>query len=111
MAARACCPVPGGRARPGDPGHAALELDDDALTALLGPAAEELAGAGVEVLWPTSLTGDGLRLQAAVTPAPEKVTEAGFSLEALLEFRWQLTLDGQALDEDEITALKESLIE
>jgi superfamily II DNA or RNA helicase len=86
----------------------ALELDDDAITALLGPAAEELAGAGIEVLWPSSLAGAGLRLRAAVTPAPEQVTEAGFSLEALLEFRWQLTLDGEVLDEDEITALAEA---
>jgi superfamily II DNA or RNA helicase len=86
----------------------ALELDDDAITALLGSAAEELAGAGIEVLWPSSLAGDGLKLQAAVTPAPEKVTEAGFSLEALLEFRWQLTLGGEVLDEDEIMALAEA---
>ena len=86
----------------------ALELDDDAVTGLLGPAAEELAGAGIEVLWPASLAGDGLKLQAAVTPAPGKVTDAGFGLDALLEFRWQLTLDGEALDEDEITALAEA---
>jgi len=86
----------------------ALDLDDDAVTGLLGPAAEELAGAGIEVLWPSSLAGDGLKLQAAVTPAPGKVTEAGFGLDALLDFRWQLTLDGQVLDEDEITALAEA---
>jgi hypothetical protein len=85
-----------------------LELDDDAVTGLLGPAAEELAGAGIEVLWPSSLVGDGLKLQAAVTPVPGKVTEAGFGLDALLDFRWQLTLDGQVLDEDEITALAEA---
>ena len=85
-----------------------LELDDDAVTGLLGPAAEELAGAGIEVLWPSSLAGDGLKLQAAVTPVPGKVTEAGFGLDALLDFRWQLTLDGQVLDEDEITALAEA---
>jgi len=85
-----------------------LELDDDPVTGLLGPAAEELAGAGIEVLWPSSLVGDGLKLQAAVTPVPGKVTEAGFGLDALLDFRWQLTLDGQVLDEDEITALAEA---
>ncbi len=85
-----------------------LELDDDAVTGLLGPAAEELAGAGIEVLWPSSLVGDGLKLQAAVTPVPGKVTEAGFGLDALLDFRWQLTLDGQVLEEDEITAVAEA---
>jgi len=86
---------------------AALELDDDAVASLLGPAAEELAGAGIEVLWPASL-GDGLTLQAVPTPAPERLTEAGFSLDALLEFRWQLTLGGELLDPDEVAELAEA---
>ena len=85
-----------------------IDLDDDALTSLLGPAAEELAGAGIEVLWPSSLLGGGIKLRAVATPAPEKLTEAGFGLEALLDFRWQLTLDGALLDADEIAALAEA---
>src|SRR6266851_5637413 len=85
-----------------------IDLDDDALTSLLGPAAEELAGAGIEVLWPSSLLGGGLALRAVATPAPEKLTEAGFGLEALLDFRWQLTLGGALLDADEIAALAEA---
>jgi hypothetical protein len=86
----------------------AIVLDDDALTSLLGPAAEELAGAGIEVLWPSSLLDRGLKLRAVPTPAPGKVTEAGFGLEALLDFRWQLTLDGALLDADEVAALAEA---
>ena len=43
-----------------------------------------------------------------MTPAPGKVTEAGFGLDALLDFRWQLTLGGEVLDEDEIKALAEA---
>ena len=86
----------------------AIDLDDDALTSLLGPAAEALAGAGIEVLWPSSMVDDGLELRAAVTPAPERLTEAGLGLAALLEFRWQLTLDGALLDADEIAALAEA---
>lgn len=85
-----------------------IDLDDDALSSLLGPAAEDLAGAGIEVLWPSSLLGDGLELRAVATPAPEKLTEAGFGLEALLDFRWQLTLGGALLDADEIAALAEA---
>ncbi len=61
-----------------------IDLDDDALATLLGPAAEGLAGAGIEVLWPSSLLGGGLELRAVATPAPEKLTEAGFGLGALL---------------------------
>ena len=91
----------------GQASPAALELDDDAVASLLGPAAEELAGAGIEVLWPASF-GDGLKLQAVPTPAPERLTEAGFSLDALLEFRWQLTLGGELLDADEIAELAEA---
>jgi hypothetical protein len=90
------------------PSPSAIDLDDDALTSLLGPAAEALAGAGIEVLWPSSLLDDGLRLRAVVAPAPGKLTEAGFGLEALLEFRWQLTLDGALLDAGEIAALAEA---
>jgi hypothetical protein len=85
-----------------------LDLGDNEITALLGPAAEDLAGAGIEVLWPTSLVGGGLKLQAAVTPAPGKVVESGFGLDTLLDFRWQLTLDGEVLDEAEINALAEA---
>jgi len=48
---------------------------------------------------------DGLELRAAVTSAPEQLTEAGFGLAALLEFRWQLTLNGALLDADEIATL------
>jgi hypothetical protein len=85
-----------------------LALGDDAVTGLLGSAAEQLGGVGIEVLWPSSLAGDQLKLQAVATPAPEKVTDAGFGLDALLEFRWQLTLDGELLDPDEIAELAEA---
>ena len=86
----------------------AIDLDDDALTSLLGPAAEQLAGVGIEVLWPSAMVDEGLKLQAVATPAPGQVTEAGFGLEALLEFRWQLTLGGAVLDADEVAALAEA---
>jgi hypothetical protein len=85
-----------------------LALDDDGIASLLGPAAEELAGAGLEVLWPSSLMGDGLTLQAIMTPSPERLTEAGFGLEELLDFQWQLTLAGEALDPGEIAELAEA---
>jgi hypothetical protein len=88
------------------PSH--LDLDDDAVAELLGPVAERLAGAGIEVLWPTSLVGDGLRLRAVPTPTPEALTEAGFGLGALVQFQWQLTLGGAALDPAEIAALAEA---
>ena len=88
------------------PSH--LELDDDAVAELLGPVAEQLAGAGIEVMWPTGLVDDGLRLRAVATPAPQRLVESGFGLDALLAFQWQLTLDGEVLDAEEITALAQA---
>jgi superfamily II DNA or RNA helicase len=85
----------------------AIGLDDDALTTLLAKA-EDLNGAGIEVLWPSSMLGDGLKLRAAFTPPPGIVTDAGLNTETLLAFHWQLTLDGAALDADEITTLAEA---
>jgi hypothetical protein len=81
---------------------------DAALSELLGPVAEELTEAGIELLWPAELAGDGLGLRAVVVPAPGLVTESGFGLQALLSFAWQLTLDGQVLDADEIALLTEA---
>ena len=60
------------------------------------------------MLWPSSMLDGGLKLRAVATPAPGKLTEAGFGLDALLNFRWQLTLGGALLDADEITALAEA---
>jgi superfamily II DNA or RNA helicase len=86
----------------------AISLDDGGLSDLLGAVTEELASAGIEVLWPSSLLGDRLKLQAVVSSPPGKVTDAGFSLEALLEFRWQLTLGGELLDPDEVNEIAEA---
>ncbi|HLK00811.1 MAG TPA: DEAD/DEAH box helicase [Streptosporangiaceae bacterium] len=86
----------------------AVVLDDEALAGLLGPAAEELAGAGIEVLWPSSMIESGLKLQAVAVPAPGQVSAAGFGLDALLDFRWQLTLNGAVLDAAEIAALADA---
>jgi superfamily II DNA or RNA helicase len=87
----------------------ALSLDDDELLDLFGESAADLAGAGIEVRWPAELVHDPLQLKAtAATPTPGSVAEAGFTLESLLEFRWQLTLDGTALTDDEVTALAEA---
>ncbi len=86
-----------------------LDLDDDALGDLLGDTADALAAAGIEVLWPAEILTDGLELRATVaTPSPGAVTAAGFTLSALLEFRWQLTLGGEALSDEEIDALAEA---
>jgi hypothetical protein len=85
-----------------------LDLDDDAVAELLGPGAEALRGAGVEVLWPAELVNGGLQVRAAATPSPGAVAAAGFTMDALLRFRWQVALDGEALTDDEMRVLAEA---
>ena len=105
--ARAWAPL--GRALE-DARPAGLELDDAEAGQLLGPAADDLAGAGFEVLWPTEVLGDGLTLRAVVAPVPTpaSVVDATFGLDDLLEFRWELAMGGDPLTEEELAALAEA---
>jgi hypothetical protein len=85
-----------------------LDLDDDRLSELLSDGATLLQGTGLEVLWPSEILADGIALQASIVPTPGVVTEAGFSLATLVEFRWQATLNGELLSEEEIDQLAEA---
>ncbi len=86
-----------------------LLLDDEEAFELLGPAAEHLASAGLEVLWPAELAGDVLQMQAHVeTPSPEQAGQATFFLDDLLSFRWEVTLGGELLTDEEMDALAEA---
>ncbi len=85
-----------------------IELADEEVGELLGPAAEGLAAAGLEVLWPAELSG-ALELRAAVsTPSPDAAGRVAFRLDDLLDFRWALTLDGDPLTAEEVEALAEA---
>jgi len=85
-----------------------LILVDEEVGELLGPAAEGLAAAGLEVLWPAELSGS-LEVRAAVrTPAPAAAGRVTFNLDELLEFRWAVTLDGELLTPSEMEALSEA---
>jgi SNF2-related domain/SNF2 Helicase protein/Helicase conserved C-terminal domain len=85
-------------------------LDEEQVAELLGVGAEALGGAGIEVLWPADLLGDGLEVRAGVqsTPAPAGAAQATFRLDALLRFRWQLTVDGEPLSDEEFAVLAET---
>ena len=86
-----------------------LDLDDDAIAGLLGDGAEALGNAGIEVLWPKDLLSDGVEVRAvASTPQLSSETGHGFTLDALLQFRWEVTLDGERLTDDELATLAES---
>ncbi|MGW3200849.1 SNF2-related protein [Streptomyces sp. NPDC001118] len=79
---------------------------------------DELAPAGVRVVWPERLR-TALSSAAIIGTEPgddeqrtSRTTGAGerprFSVTALLDFRWQLALDGAALTEEEMDALAEA---
>jgi SNF2 family DNA or RNA helicase len=85
-----------------------LELDDEEATELFGPVADELAAAGLVVLWPA----EALRVldlrPVITTPRPVSVTEGTLSLSTLAEMRWRATLDGEELTDAELDLLAEA---
>ncbi|MFV8186717.1 SNF2-related protein [Streptomyces sp. AF1B] len=86
-----------------------LALSEEELGDLLDVAATRLAAAGVAVHWPRDLAQD-LSATAVVRPAPGSATDGTgfFDSEELLQFRWQLALGGDPLDEAEMDALAEA---
>jgi superfamily II DNA or RNA helicase len=86
-----------------------VSLDEEQLAELLETGAEALGGAGIEVLWPAELLGDGLDVRATVaSPAPAGAAQPAFRLEALLRFDWQVTVGGEVLTAEEVAALAEA---
>ncbi len=86
----------------------ALALDDDLLADLVVEGAAGLGSAGIAVLWPRELLFDGLALRAVMTPSPEGLTDGEFGLASLVDFHYELTLGGEALDPEEIDLLAEA---
>jgi superfamily II DNA or RNA helicase len=86
------------------PAPAALALDDDTAADLLGEGAEALGNAGVEVLWPRDLLTEGVVVRAVTETVPAD-SDGTFSLDALLAFRWEVTLDGERLTDAEVAEL------
>lgn len=91
------------QARPAD-----LDLDGEEVADLLGPIADHLAGAGIEVRWPTTvLTGVDLKpVVASETVAADR--EGTLDFTALCEMRWSASLDGQELSPAELALLVEA---
>jgi superfamily II DNA or RNA helicase len=86
-----------------------VSLDEEQLAELLETGAEALGGAGIEVLWPAELLGEGLDVRATVaSPAPAGAAQPTFRLEALLRFDWQVTVGGEVLTAEEVAALAEA---
>ncbi|MGP4004251.1 DEAD/DEAH box helicase, partial [Streptomyces sp. 8N706] len=86
-----------------------LPLTEEELHELLGQAAQRLGAAGVAVHWPKELARE-LTATAVVRPAPGSAADGFgfFDTKELLQFRWQLALDGEPLSETEMDALAEA---
>ncbi|MFJ9852011.1 DEAD/DEAH box helicase [Streptomyces sp. NPDC101150] len=86
-----------------------LPLSEDELYDLLGPAGPRLSAAGVAVHWPKELVR-GLTAAAVLRPAPGSAADGFgfFDTGELLQFRWQVAMDGEPLSEAEMDALAEA---
>jgi hypothetical protein len=86
-----------------------LDLEDDEVGELLGDAAEAIAAAQVEVLWPKELLAATPTLRAVVSSsAPAGVAGSTMALDQLLTFRWEATVGDLVLDADVVEALAEA---
>ncbi|WNM36234.1 SNF2-related protein [Streptomyces sp. Li-HN-5-11] len=86
-----------------------LRLTDDEAFDLLGDATDGLRAAGVDVHWPRDLV-KALTATAEIgqRTAPGSTAGGLLDTEALLDFRWQVSLGGEPLTEAEMDALAES---
>ncbi len=86
-----------------------LRLTDDEAFDLLGDTTNELRAAGVDVHWPRDLV-KALTATAEIgqPTAPGSAAGGLLDTEALLDFRWQVSLGGEPLTEAEMDALAES---
>ncbi|QBX55351.1 DEAD/DEAH box helicase [Nocardioides seonyuensis] len=93
-----------------------ITLDSDELLSLLDSGAVALEAAGCPVLWPRYLDRDVTqRVELGAAPSTraqsgreEPLQEGLFGPQALFGFRWQLSLHGDPLTEDEMDALAHS---
>ncbi|MGR8009696.1 DEAD/DEAH box helicase [Streptomyces hypolithicus] len=86
-----------------------LRLTDDEAFELLGDATDALRAAGIDVHWPRELV-KALTASAEIGQRTAPGSSAGGLLDAdaLLDFRWQISLGGEPLTEAEMDALAEA---
>lgn len=85
-----------------------LELSDGEAEDLLGPIADDLASAGISVMWPHDVFA-ALELRPVITTrAPAGATGAGLTLDSIAEMGWTGVLDGAELTAEELALIAEA---
>ncbi len=85
-----------------------LELDDEEANELFGSVANDLAAAGLAVMWPAEVLR-ALDLRPVITtPSPVSITPGSLNLHTLSEMRWRATLDGEELTDAELEELTDA---
>ena len=82
-----------------------LDLDDHEAEDLFGPVADDLAAAGLPVLWPAEVLRPLALRSVVTTPRPDAVAGPALDLSALGELRWRASVDGEDLSEEELAVL------
>ncbi|MGZ8734959.1 MAG: DEAD/DEAH box helicase, partial [Acidimicrobiia bacterium] len=86
-----------------------IELDDEAVVSLLRDHAADLEDVGIDVLVPSWWTRGrrlGLRAKAKASASDGSVTEAGFSLEQMVQFTWEAALGDRRLTKADLKSLE-----
>ncbi len=84
---------------------AELELSGEEVEDLLGPVATDLAGAGIEVRWPAGVLQTVDLKPVVASDGLGSDRPAGLSFDTLCELRWDASIDGEQVSEDELALL------
>jgi len=85
-----------------------LELDDDELADLFGTVTEDLAAAGLTVLWPVDVLRSVEVRPVVRTDRPAAAARGGLTLAAVAELRWRASIAGEDLTDGELALLAEA---
>ncbi|MCU1455665.1 MAG: SNF2-related protein [Acidimicrobiales bacterium] len=82
-----------------------IDLSGEEVEELFGPVATELAGCGIEVRWPAGVLRAVQLTPVVASPAVGADRRAGLDFGTLCQLRWDASMDGQALDAEEMAVL------
>jgi hypothetical protein len=82
-----------------------VDLADDEAEELFGTVADDLAAAGLPVLWPAEVLRPLTLRSVVTTPTPDAVAPSGLDLSTIGELRWRAAVDGEDLTEEDLAVL------